>query len=37
MAHAEHQVKIADSKVTPYQLDDVRDGVWQCRMSIEGH
>jgi hypothetical protein len=37
MAHAEHQVKIADNKITLYQRDDVRDGVWQCRMSIKGH
>ena len=30
MAHAEHQAKIADNKMTLYQRDDVRDGVWQA-------
>ena len=36
-APAEQQVKIADNIITLYQRDDVRDGVWQCRMSIKGH
>ena len=37
MAHADNQVKIADGRITLYQRDDVKDGQWQCRMSVKGH
>jgi len=37
MAHAANQVQIADKRITLYQRDDVKDGVWQCRVSVKGH
>lgn len=37
MAHAENQVQIANGRITLYLRDDVKDGVWQCRMSVKGH
>jgi len=37
MVHASNQVKIADGRITLYQRDDVKDGVWQCRMSVKDH
>ena len=37
MPHALHQYVIADGKITLYQRDDVKDGIWQCRMNIKGN
>jgi len=37
MAHAANQVQIANGRITLYQRDDVKDGVWQCHMSVKGH
>lgn len=37
MSHALHQYVIADGKITLYQRDDVKDGIWQCRMTIKGN
>ncbi len=37
MPHALHQYVIADGKITLYQRDDVKDGIWQCRMTIKGN
>ena len=37
MSHAAHQVRIAEGQITLYQRDDVKDGVWQCRMNLKGH
>ena len=37
MSHAANQVKIAEGQITLYQRDDVKDGVWQCRMNLKGH
>jgi CO dehydrogenase/acetyl-CoA synthase alpha subunit len=34
MPHALQQYVIADGKITLYQRDDVKDGIWQCRMTI---
>jgi len=37
MSHAANQVKIAEGQINLYQRDDVKDGVWQCRMNLKGH
>jgi hypothetical protein len=37
MPYALHQQDIADGKITLYQSDDVKDGIWQCRMVIKGN
>ena len=37
MPHALHQYVIADGKITLYQRDDVKGGIWQCRMVIKGN
>jgi integrase len=36
MAHAQHQVKIAGGKITLYQRGDVKQAVWQCRITAKG-
>ena len=37
MAHAQNMITIANGDITLYTRDDVKDGVWQCRMSLKGH
>lgn len=37
MLHALHCYVIADDKTTLYQRDDVKEGIWQCRMTIKGN
>ena len=36
MAHANNQIKIADGRITLYQRDDVKDGLWHCRITMKG-
>ena len=36
MAHAANQVKIADDRITLYQRDDVKNGLWHCRITMKG-
>lgn len=36
MAHANNIIKIADGRITLYQRDDVKDGIWQCRITMKG-
>ena len=37
MSHAQNQVRVPNTPITLYQRDDVKDGVWQCRMKFKGH
>jgi hypothetical protein len=34
MPHALHQYVIADGKITLYQRDDDKDGIWHRRIAI---
>ncbi len=37
MPHALQQHVIADGKITLYQREDVKVGLWHCRMIVKGH
>ena len=36
MPHAQNQIKIASGRITLFQRDDVKDGIWQCRFPAKG-
>ena len=34
MAHARDQIKLAGGRITLYKRDDVKDGIWHCRIKM---
>ena len=36
MAYANNRQTIADGRITLYQRDDVKDAIWQCRITVKG-
>ena len=36
MAYANNKQTIADGRITLYQRDDVKDAIWQCRITVKG-
>jgi len=36
MVYANNRQTIADGRITLYQRDDVKDAIWQCRITVKG-